>query len=284
MMDIPEAPCDRWDLVTFHERVGTMANIKDILARRNDLDSFLVHLTKDVPRQGAEEKVTARENLISIIRDNRIEARSNFGFAKTLAEKGSINKWSQKAVCFTETPLEHLHLLVEKIEGRRHHFTSYGIVITKKFARENNVNPVWYVENNSDLGKVRQTFFNNILRRYETEPELGSFFQITPYIETMGHVQNLNLNTEFDIEFWWEKEWRKIGDFDLPAKYIVLCPEDDIKEIQALAMKENDLNWWPCIDPVWSMEQIIASLAGFDLDEEVNINISLRKSNQSMEN
>jgi len=230
-------------------------NIRDILARRNDLGSFLVHLTKEASNQDA------KENLISIIRDNCIRAVNNFGFAKSLADKGDINEWPQKTVCFTEAPLEHLHFLVEEIEGRRYQFGPYGIVITKKYARENSVNPVWYIENNSDLGKARQIFFNHILQKYREGENISSFFQITPYMETMGYVQNLNRN----IEFWWEREWRKVGDMPLPSKYIVICPENDIGEFQALTKQTGGCLL--CIDPAWSMEQIIASFAGFTSDE-----------------
>jgi hypothetical protein len=57
--------------------------ITDVLARRTDLSTFLVHLTRDANGR------TARQNLDSIIQDNLIEARSPFGAAvQTLTTVG----------------------------------------------------------------------------------------------------------------------------------------------------------------------------------------------------
>jgi hypothetical protein len=64
-------------------------------------------------------------------------------------------------------------------------------------------------------------------------------------------------------EFWWEREWRHRGNFSLPQRVIVLCPYSEFKEFQPIVDNED---WTPraaLIDPHWSLEQIIASLAGF---------------------
>jgi hypothetical protein len=45
-------------------------NLNDILNRRNDLSTFLVHLTRKY------EEVAAKSNLESILRDRCIKARS----------------------------------------------------------------------------------------------------------------------------------------------------------------------------------------------------------------
>jgi len=232
--------------------------ITDVLARRNDLSSFLVHLTKPTEDQDAKSK------LISIIQDGYIRAQTNLGFAKTYANRGNIDRYPQQVVCLTETPLEHIHFLVEDIEGRSAHFDRYGIIITKKWAREHNVNPVWYVENVSVIREALQRLFTSAM--HEDSNFRGDFFQITPFIETMGCIQGRN------HEFWWEREWRKVGNLELPQQYIVICPENEAMEFLSLAQDTTIDNMeLSYIDPSWGMEQIIASLAGFDLGRDINI-------------
>lgn len=50
-------------------------DIQRLLARRTDLSTFLVHLTRDGPGE------TAKQRLISILTSHTIEARSPFGHA-----------------------------------------------------------------------------------------------------------------------------------------------------------------------------------------------------------
>jgi hypothetical protein len=51
-------------------------------------------------------------------------------------------------VCFTETPPEHLHLLLREIEDMKRdcHFGPYGIAVTKLVARRTGINPAWYID------------------------------------------------------------------------------------------------------------------------------------------
>lgn len=56
-------------------------------------------------------------------------------------------------------------------------------------------------------------------------------------------------------EFWWEREWRKKGDFLLPDTYIIIAPETRHGEF--------DVYNQAVIDPNWGLEAIIARLAGF---------------------
>lgn len=56
-----------------------MAKIEDLLHRRTDLSTFLVHLTRD-------GDASARDNLISILEAGLIEARTPLGPARHLEE------------------------------------------------------------------------------------------------------------------------------------------------------------------------------------------------------
>lgn len=81
-----------------------MLTIRELLARRTDLSTFVVHLTRKF------KNVAAPGNLKSILKSGRIEARSSFGSAVDLLKKRGCpaeDYESQKCVCFTETPLEH---------------------------------------------------------------------------------------------------------------------------------------------------------------------------------
>lgn len=121
-----------------------MASLRDLLARRTDLSTFLVHLTRNY--NGA----SAAGNLRQILTTGRIEARTPFGAAmSTLRRRNApLDAASQRCVCFTETPLEHLHILLQPIEDlqRQCEFEPYGVALTKRMGRDAGVNPVWYTD------------------------------------------------------------------------------------------------------------------------------------------
>ena len=66
--------------------------IRDVLSRRSDLSTFLVHLTRD------SEFGTARDALVSILETSHIKAQSMFGAAKSRLEARGIDLESQKCV------------------------------------------------------------------------------------------------------------------------------------------------------------------------------------------
>jgi hypothetical protein len=58
-------------------------------------------------------------------------------------------------------------------------------------------------------------------------------------------------------EFWWEREWRRVGDLVFADEEIalVLCPESDHRDFEAVIPGK-------CIDPGWSLERMIAKFVG----------------------
>src|SRR5262249_50932422 len=113
----------------------------------------------------------------------------------------------QKVVCFTETPLEYLHLLVEPIAGRQFQFEPYGIGLTKKLGRQASINPVWYV----DISPTHDWLtvpLNNLVNAAKTPGPFATsdIAKITPFIEQMGSQPG-----NYTKEFWWEREWRHQG-------------------------------------------------------------------------
>lgn len=246
--------------------------IEEILARRSDLSTFLVHLTRATGGKAEAGGRTARENLEKILTDKKLSAQSPFGPAAQSLTKCGLPVDSQKAVCFTETPLEHTSLLIGEIEGRQCQFEPYGIAITRKQARKRGVNPVWYL----DITPGHHWITNSIDGLISQAIKTGDFdsqyiSKIAPFIEQMGSGQS-QFTGNYRKEFWWEREWRHVGDLCLPRKIIILCPEDSMLEMQNFASGCTDIFDDPYynasfVDPRWSLEQIIGHLAGFNSED-----------------
>jgi len=167
---------------------------------------------------------------------------------------------SQYCVCFTETPLEFTYLTFEDIENRSCDFQPYGIAITKKVARQKGINPIWYLDITTGHDWIAKNFDALVERYFDLKNNCfkdSDLEKIFPFIEHMG------TGKDYKKEFWWEREWRYNGNFELPDKIIGLCPEDEIQEFQSLK-KEIEVKF---IDPKWNLEQIIANLAGFEKDK-----------------
>lgn len=229
--------------------------IRDLISRRTDLGTFLVHLTRT---EGAE---TGRARLERIIRTGRIEARSAYGQARGRVDGDSAGEASQRVACFTETPLEHVHLLTEEIDARQVRFAPYGIALTKQIARARGLNPVWYV----DITPGHNWLTNPLNALIDQAIAAGIFAssniaKITPFIEQMGTQPG-----SYRKEFWWEREWRHSGDFELPQRFIGVCPTAEAPELSALVEATERHAVW--IDAAWGLEEIIGRLAGFAADE-----------------
>lgn len=250
---------------------------KDLIARRSDLSTFIVHLTRD-----EENGETAIEHLKSIIRDLTIEARNMYGAARARFndlkdEEGvvitSADEESQKVVCFTETPLQYLHLMMKKIDGRKFKFGPYGIGVTKSVARENGVNPVWYLDISPGHNWLTSPVNSLIDSAIKSSAKFSKsdIAAIAPFIEQMGIGIKKYDGVPYRKEFWWEREWRHKGNFKLPNHVLIICPEDEKSTFEQIV---NDANLLSAesngnrlsaeyIDATWGLEQVIAKLAGF---------------------
>lgn len=237
--------------------------IEEVVARRSDLSTFLVHLCRN--RDGG----SARESLEAILREGCIRAMTPMGHAVRKLQVAKISTDSQKTVCFTETPLEHTSLLCEEIEDRDCDFQPYGIAITKKQARRSGGNPVWYLDitpGHEWLTEYVNQLVNTAIQAAQDDDapvpfEKSAISRLTPFIEQMGSGESQS-GGGYRKEFWWEREWRHVGDFCVYAPhFIVLSPEDEIRAIQNGLDKKFGTQTF--IDPRWSLEQIIATMAGF---------------------
>ena len=229
--------------------------ITDVLARRTDLSTFLVHLTRKT-----DGETRALDNLVSIIEDNMIEARTPFGPAVQLLTQAGQPTNTQRCVCFTETPLEHVSLLAQPIDGRDIEFEPYGVAITRKQGRKEGVNPVWYL----DMTPGHDWLTNSVALVVKEAIARGAYTDspmacLTPFMDWMGDWGNGNRK-----EFWWEREWRHHGDFTLPSSFIVLAPEDKHEDLFPVLEFASPATCVSYVDPAWSLEQIIGRLAGFE--------------------
>jgi hypothetical protein len=247
-------------------------NVRDVLNRRTDLSTFVVHLTRDgEDRDGFPEN--ARERLESIVNTATLLAGRPFGLARELDDDRDPEQQSQRVVCFTETPLEHIYSHVVEISGRELKFEPYGIALTKMTARRLGINPVWYV----DQTVGRDWDIANSLNALKDEAvEKGDFHHspishILPFIESMGDWRGFG-EGKTRKEFWWEREWRCQGSVLLPAYLhgcLVLCPADEIEDFENILAEGAPEGYeGRCIDPRWGLEQIVARLAGIP-DENV---------------
>ena len=231
-------------------------HIRDVLNRRSDLSTFIVHLTRD------SESGTASANLRSIIRERRLIARTPMGWAARQVEESPESPAciSQRVVCFSETPLEHVYSLVADISRRKVKLRPYGLVLTKMRARGMGINPIWYVDctpgHDWDLAKALDKIRDESILAggFETRPAAA----LLPFAEPMGTWGGHNR------EWWWEREWRHRGDVMLRGPRPValwLCPADEIASVAEEVIAEFGS---PChiVDPTWGLEEIIAHLVG----------------------
>jgi len=232
-------------------------NIRDLISRRSDLSTFVVHLARNHTN-------SAKDNLLSILAEKYIKAHSPFGHACSKLKTANRSTKSQKCVCFTETPLEYLHLLLGDIEGRSVQLEPYGIAVTKRVAQTKGVNPIWYVDISPNGQEWLSNSINNLVDKAIQDGTFDNsdIAKLTPFIEQMG---SKNSGKSYRKEFWWEREWRCCGDFTLPRNVIIICPESEHNQFDEACKNANQK--FSLIDAQWGLEQIIARLAGFDHDE-----------------
>lgn len=234
-----------------------MTTIEDMLHRRNDLSTFLVHFTK--PSGDGEDGFGA---LGSILTERQIEARTAYGLARSSGDAAVVQ--SQKVVCFTETPLEHSWTMTRELAERRaSNFAPYGLAFTKTYARRNGCNPVWYI--NQTRGTDWPTTALNAAVASETRPysDRNSMLRITPFIEQMGDWSQASVVRK---EFWWEREWRHVGHFNFTPDHVVAVLASTARHAELGALLGADRGWRyrsvPILDPEWGLERMIAAMSG----------------------
>jgi hypothetical protein len=250
--------------------------IRELLARRSDLSTFVVHLTRDYieppdPETGDPGFWMPPDVAFGqIIRERLLRAGSAMGWARDQDDPDDPTKQTQRVIAFSETPLEHTWAMFAEIEDRERQIElkPYGLAMTKVVARRLGVNPVWYV----DMTPSGHDWLSNPINELRDQAIASGDFheqpiaQLLPFFDWMGGPFPANPTSK---EFWWEREWRHRGDLHLApiwAKIIWLCPEgehDEFRRQVEAATPAGERSSGVFVDPSWGLEEIVARLAGF---------------------
>jgi hypothetical protein len=214
---------------------------EDFLDKKRDYSPFLVHLTRDGLDVCGEPAVPARFVLDWILDERILKAYDHFClFDSKIQSSDDTTKNRFKVTCFTETPLDQIEVLVERVQGRTKIFEPFGLVFKKDFIRQNGGNPVFYASG---------TLFETLWQLYDTA--VSNNF-------SKGENNFLALVNRCDesFDFHWEREWRIVGDlkFQLDSIYCGLCPEEDISYF------ENKYQPLIFISPFWRINKILNKL------------------------
>jgi hypothetical protein len=126
-----------------YEKVINMVEqlyIDEFLDKKRDYSPLLVHLTKD------DDEFHAKDVLNIILNENILRAYNHYCyFSKALDETKSAPLQNEfRVVCFTETPIDQINVLLMELSGRNFKPKPYGLVFKKAYIREKGGNPVFY--------------------------------------------------------------------------------------------------------------------------------------------
>ena len=219
------------------------------LNNKQDYSQFLVHLTKDdlfaLPG-GENQVIPAREVLNRILDEQKLKAFNHFfPYSPNLILQNTSTIKKFNVVCFTETPIHQINILLDKAIKKNFKPEPYGLVFTKEYIRKKGGNPVFYVTK-----KIAHPLWQYLYEPY-VEGKAQAPDDICKLLALVTVCQERN-------DFHWEREWRVIGDleFDLKDIYCGLCPED---EISHFTDKYSSVKF---ISPTWDYWHILAKVVG----------------------
>ena len=217
---------------------------------REDISRFVVHLTRDDRKTFPQGGSSARENFLSIVNGRKIVAYSPHCLhSRSLSQLSEEVQKRLEVACFTEVPLNQLHLLCQVIPGRSIKLDSFGFVFSKEFFANAGGQPAIYVNSYGENSWYREAF-DELFALVKSDGENASLlWRILPFLNAM-HER---------CDFSWEREWRIRGKlrFKLSDVVAIVLPangEEDLKEQFAGAGVA-------VISPGWTYEQIVAELA-----------------------
>ena len=231
--------------------------------RREDISKFLVHLTR------CYEGSDPAENLVSILRSRRMEARNahclfkhepaRLGFSPVLTSEF-------KTTCFTEAPLGQIRRLVGQIPGRQIALEPYGLVFPKDTLLEKGANPAIYL--NAKGTKLREYLLARFRSDFESITTLKRFKQEQQdyYRSIIQYYSLMNIISDTH-DFMWEREWRYNG--HLSFRYMdltaIIAADPDDFEARCKGSLSNEkfkyIQMVPIISPYWHYEDIVESMS-----------------------
>jgi len=220
----------------------------NVAERREDLSRFIVHLTRD-DRRDFKNGQSARRNFQSIYRQKVIRAYQAHCLHRH--KLGNVPAHVTRAfnvTCFTEVPLNQIHLLTQPIEGRRTQMAPYGFVFRKNFLVQQGAQPAIYINSYGQNTVVTQAV-NRILGEARRAHFRNEIWRVLPFVNAMHE----------SYDFTWEREWRIAGALrferkDLVCVILPMAGENQLK--RRLARSGVAV-----ISPGWIYEQIVSELA-----------------------
>ncbi|MBD3205787.1 hypothetical protein GF319_05510 [Candidatus Bathyarchaeota archaeon] len=244
-------------------------DIKDILYFRQDISPFLVHLTRDDDEQfSPEEKLEKILDTYQLIPGGGLVSDVRYGRRTTDISQQDLKRYFG-AICFTETPLNEVHCLLD-ISYRNINLSPYGLVFLKDRLIEKGVGPVLYINNvNADMDDVF-TALSTLLESHPNEAK-----KILPMFSVFGqkiHPPGADGRPSGLVDFRWEREWRypsAYGNLDFTAKdvFIGLCPHEKISYFDSLFNGIDFID--PCRNMKWYATKLIAARQRLDLKYSV---------------
>lgn len=214
-------------------------SLEEFLDKKRDYSPLLVHLTRDGFNNLGNEIVSARKILDDfILSDKKLIAYNHYCLFKDKVDSlDDTNKNKFKVVCFTETPIDQIEVLLERVHGRNKPLSPYGLVFKKEYIRQKGGNPAFYIAGN--LSAPLWSLYDNASK--DTFPDADC------------KVLALINKCDEAIDFHWEREWRIVGDlkFDLKDIYCGLCLEENISDFES---KYKPVIF---ISPSWGINKIL---------------------------
>ncbi len=217
---------------------------EEFLDKKRDYAPLLVHLTKDKKGENGNP-IPAMQVLDSILAEKKLRAFNPYCiFNSKLQSLESDLRKKFNVVCFTETPIDQIGLLLQPVQGRGFLLKAYGLVFKKKDIRMCEGNPVLYVHGR--LSSPLWEIFDNAVKNKFSKQE--------------DKLLALISKCDDSIDFHWEREWRIVGDLELVRTeiwnniYCGLCPEEDILHF------ENKYKPVTFISPYWGINKILEKL------------------------
>jgi hypothetical protein len=236
-----------------------------------DMSEFLVHFTEEQPplpplpddahprAKFFHEMVwrhrTPYNNWTSFLWDRHLRpSERRFGAAKNERKLAG----SQRAVCFSEVPLQFVRRIAEQRKNR------YGIGFTKEFARKQGAAPVWYLDKDEPLAEGFQEVYDAHMDALDAD---DPFWKLTAHVDQPGTYPTRY--GQRDYRFEWEREWRVAGPdgfrFERDDVALLFLPEDEHDAARQWFADHEANNtgpayFCPYIDPFWDEATIVAAL------------------------
>jgi hypothetical protein len=217
--------------------------------------------------------MTARQCLEVIIDEQRLRVSGNpisdarFGTPTFHMTPQEIGRFFG-AICFTETPLNEVHCMLE-IVGRQVDLEPYGLVFLKRRLRARAVGPVFYFNNElNDKSAVVAALCGLI----DDNPEAAE--RILPMVSNFGQFITPPgaAAQQGTVDFLWEREWRLPSvyapfEFTHEDVFVGLCPHEEIEQFEALFPQVSFID--PLRNMKWYATKLIAARQQHDLTTSV---------------